>query len=160
MSLYIGRMLNKQIKPEESFAYDSILKALSQIIQLVIPGLKGKYPPSSIATAPNDVSLIRSEKFFSDLKDVTDLLSSITDDSALDKLRVSIEDIDSMRLAEEIAMEDDVYTDDEIGNSLSRREPRNLTRKQQQDTEDDDTIICRLHYIKSDMFIDYCSATP
>jgi hypothetical protein len=165
-----AQRLSKSVGSLELLAYDTLLKSICYIIPVVDSSKRDKYTAcsnssgSSSNSSSSSSSLVDNDELFADIESMLSVLSpagsaTATATTASTSSSTSGQSTDALRLAEEIHLEDMVYS---AGQSqrAARMKERGLHRGDIYGTEDAaGGTPARLQFIKSDMFSDFCSSS-
>lgn len=147
---------------EEMAPYEVFLKSLCHVIPVVNVTKKGQYASLCRNFRLNSIKLVQNDELFTDIAELLTLLQGLGGASAA--AGGSLQSFDELRLAEEISMEDTVFSNAQIKRSMAKAGGSRSSHPGRADYHDEPSEVDvasaeqgRLRFIKSDFFSDFCS---
>lgn len=136
-----------------------MLRSLCLLLPLLNPDKKSKYDYINSSPPNKQTDLVKDDELYGDISALLSRLESVVppmSEPFLKDAETAPPSYDELRLAEEIHMEDQVYTNNQINRSVVMKGRYDI-RTCKDDEEDNPNTYARLQFIKTDLFHDYCS---
>lgn len=147
------RLINKRSGCKELIPHYALLRSISHMLSIV----NGKEGDAIYKGKGED--LLKDDALYTGIDDLRTRVQSLLGDGTPDDRRsstdfdVDVSSFDELRLAEEINMEDQVYSHDQIRRAVAAKGIQNANPKDGDET----AVFARLRYVKCDLFNDYCN---
>lgn len=144
-------MNNARVDNDALLPHYALLKTICLIMPLVMPHRESRY--SYLNKRVQRESLGKDDELYNDINGFISMLEPMTAPAPSQDSSKDLMSYEELRLAEEINMEDRVYSDEQIKRAMTTKGPRVIL-----DKDEDGETYFRLNYIKSEVFYDFCSA--